>query len=62
VSLLKKAGCEHAKAIIQTKFSVSANNIKEPSNKATTLDRKFYYEVWINGGREIAGEAIKQSE
>ena len=51
MSLLEKAGCEHAKAVIQTEFSVSANNIKEPSTEATTLGRKFYYEVWINGGR-----------
>jgi hypothetical protein len=62
VLLLEKAGCEHAKAVIQTEFSVSANDIKEPSAKATTLGRKFYYEVWINGDREIADKAIRQIE
>jgi hypothetical protein len=45
VSLLEKAGCEHAKAVIQPEFSVSANNIKNPSIEATALSRKFYSEV-----------------
>jgi hypothetical protein len=50
VSLLEKAGCEHAKAVIQLEFSVSANDIQEPSAEATVLGRKFY------------SKAIKQSE
>jgi hypothetical protein len=62
VLLLEKAGCEHAKAVIQPEFSVSANDIKEPSAEATALCGKFYSEVWMTGGREIADEAIKQSE
>jgi len=45
VSLLEKAGCEHAKAVIPPEFSVSANNIKNPSIEATALSRKFYFEV-----------------
>jgi hypothetical protein len=45
VSLPEKAGCEHAKAIIQPDFSVSASDIKNPSAEATALSRKFYSEV-----------------
>jgi hypothetical protein len=37
VSLLEKAGYEHAKAVIQLEFSVSMNDIKEPLAEATTL-------------------------
>jgi hypothetical protein len=59
VSQLEKTGCEHAKAVIQLEFSVSASDIKEPSVEATTLGGKFYSEVWMNGGREIANEAIR---
>jgi hypothetical protein len=62
VLLLEKASCEHAKVVIQPEFSVSAIDIKEPSAEATALSGKFYSEVWINGGREIAEEAIKQRE
>jgi hypothetical protein len=38
------------------------NDIKGPSAKATALGGKFYPEVWMNGGREIADEAIRQNE
>jgi hypothetical protein len=62
VLLLEKAGCKHVKAIIQPKFSVSVDDIKEPSAKATALGGKFYSEVWMNDGREITDEAITQSE
>jgi hypothetical protein len=62
VSLLEKAGYEHVKVVIQPEFSVSANDIKEPSAEATALDGKFYSELWMSGGWEIADEAIWQSE
>jgi hypothetical protein len=62
VPLLEKVGCEHAKAVTQLEFSVSANDINDPSTKATTLGGKFYSEVWMNGDQEIADEAIGQSE
>jgi hypothetical protein len=62
VSLLEKVGYEHAKAIIQPEFSVLANDIKEPSVEVTALGGKFYSEVWMNGGKEIADEAIRQNE
>jgi hypothetical protein len=62
VSLLEKASCEHAKTVIQSDFAVLANDIREPSTEAIALGGKFYYEVWLGGGREIADEAIKASE
>ena len=60
--LPEKAGCEHAKAVIQLEFSVSTNDIKELSAEATALGGKFYFEVWMNGGREIPNEAIRQNK
>ena len=48
VSLLEKASYEHAKAVIQLEFSVSVNDIKEPSAKATVLGGPCYSEVWMN--------------
>jgi hypothetical protein len=41
VSLVEKAGCEQAKAVTQPEFSVSANDIKEPSFEATALWREI---------------------
>jgi hypothetical protein len=61
-SLLEKAGCDHAKVIIQPHFVVSTDDVKEPCAKAIALGGKFYYEIWFNGGREITNEAIKQTE
>jgi hypothetical protein len=62
VSLLEKAGCEHAQAVIQLDFSVSVTDIKEPLAEATALSGKFYSEVWMNDDREIADEAIRRNE
>jgi hypothetical protein len=59
---LKKAGCERVKAVNQLEFSVSADDIKEPLAEAIALGGKFYSEVWANGGRQIADEAIRQIE
>jgi hypothetical protein len=60
VSILEKVGCDHAKAVVQPYFAFSANDVKNPSAEATTLGGKFYSEVWLKGGREIADEAIRK--
>jgi hypothetical protein len=60
--ILEKAGCEHTKAVIQPDFSILANDMKEPSAEVAALGRKFYSEVWMSGGREIADEPIRQNE
>ena len=62
MSILEKVGCDHAKVVAQPEFSFSANDIKNPSAKATTLGGKFYSEVWLKGGREIADEAVRKNE
>jgi hypothetical protein len=61
-SILDKVGCDHAKAVAQPDFAFSADHIRNPSAKATTLGGKFYSEVWLKGGREITDEAIKRNE
>jgi hypothetical protein len=45
VSILEKAGCDHAKVVAQPDFVFSANDVRNPSAKATTLGGKFYSEV-----------------
>jgi hypothetical protein len=62
VSLLEKVSYDHAEAIVQPEFLISTNDIKNPSAKAATLSGKFYSEVWLKGGREIANEAIRKNE
>jgi hypothetical protein len=41
VSILEKAGYEHAKAIIQPEFLISASDTKNPSAEATALRENF---------------------
>jgi hypothetical protein len=60
--ILEKAGCEHAKAVVQPGFVFSADDIKDPSAEASALGGRFYFEVWMKGGREIADEVIRKSE
>jgi hypothetical protein len=62
ISILEKVGCDHAKVVAQPDFVFSADDIRNPSTKATTLGGKFYSEVWLKGGREIADKAIKRNE
>jgi hypothetical protein len=62
VSLLEKAGCEHAKVVFQSDFAVSADEVKEPCIEAIAFGGKFYSEVWLNGGKEIADEDFIQNE
>jgi hypothetical protein len=60
--ILEKAGCDHVKAIAQAEAAFSIDDTKDPSAEATLMGRKFYNDVWVNGGRELAHEIIKKSE
>jgi hypothetical protein len=40
----------------------SADYTKDPSTEASLLGGRFYSDVWMKGGREMAGEAIKKNE
>jgi hypothetical protein len=61
-AVLEKTGCEHVKAVAQAETVFSIDDTKEPSAEATLMGRKFYSNVWMKGGREIADEAIKKNE
>jgi hypothetical protein len=59
---LEKAECDHIRAIAQAEAVFSIDDTKDPSAEATLMDGKFYNNVWVNGGRELAHEIIKKSE
>jgi hypothetical protein len=61
-TILEKARCEHVKATGQAEAAFSVNDMKDPSAKATLVGGKFYSDVWVNGGRELASEIIKKNE
>jgi hypothetical protein len=59
-AIWEKTGCEHVKAATQAEAIFSANGTKEPSVDASLIGGKFYSDVWIKGGHEMADEAIKR--
>jgi hypothetical protein len=62
LAILEKAGCDHIKAIAQAEAAFSVDDTKDPSAQATLMGGKFFNDVWVNGGREMAHEIIKKSE
>jgi hypothetical protein len=61
-AILEKAGCDHIKAMAQAEVAFSVDDTKDPLAKATLMGGKFYNDVWVNGGREMAHDIIKKSE
>jgi hypothetical protein len=59
---LEKAGCGHVKAAAQPEFVFSVEDTKDPLTEASTLGGRFYSDVWMKGGREMADEAIRKNE
>jgi hypothetical protein len=61
-AILEKAGCEHVKTLAQAEAAFSVDDTKDPSAEESLIGRKFYTDIWANGGREMAHEIIKKSE
>jgi hypothetical protein len=61
-AILEKAGCDHVKTLAQTEVAFSVDDTKDPSAEASLMGRKFYTDIWANGGREIAHKIMKKSE
>jgi hypothetical protein len=61
-AILEKAGCEHVQVAAQAEAAFSINDTKDPSAEATLVAGKFYSDVWVNGGQELANEIIKKNE
>jgi hypothetical protein len=61
-AILEKIGCEHVKVAAQPGFVISADDTKDPSAEASSLGRRFYSDVWMKGGREMADESIRKNE
>jgi hypothetical protein len=57
-AILEKAGCDHVKA----EAAFSTDDTRDPSAEATLVGGKFYSNVWVNGGQELANEIIKKNE
>jgi hypothetical protein len=61
-AILEKAGCGHVKTLAQAEAAFSMDDTKDPLAKASLMGGKFYNDIWVNGGREMAHEILKKSE
>jgi hypothetical protein len=61
-AILEKAGCDHVKTLAQAEAAFSVDGTKDPSAEASLMGGKFYNDIWVNGGREMAQEIMKKSE
>jgi hypothetical protein len=61
-AILEKAGCDHVKTAAQVQVAFSTDDTKDPSAEATLVGGKFYSDVWVNGGRELANKIINKNE
>jgi hypothetical protein len=61
-AILENAGCDHIKTMAQAEAAFSADVTKDPLAEATLMGGKFYNDVRVNGGREMAHEIMKKSE
>jgi hypothetical protein len=59
-AILEKAGCDHVKTTANAEAAFSIDDTKDPSVEATLMGGKFYSDVWVNGGQELAHEIIKK--
>jgi hypothetical protein len=61
-AILEKARCNHVKTQAQAEAAFSMDNTKDPWAEASLMGGKFYNDIWVNGGREMAHEIMKKSE
>jgi hypothetical protein len=61
-AILEKARCDHIKTMTQVEAAFSTDDTRDPSAEATLMGGKYYNDVWVNGGQEMAHEIIKKSE
>jgi hypothetical protein len=57
-TILEKVGCAHVKVVAQPESTFSTDDTKDPS----LLGGRFYFDVWMKCGREVANEAIKKND
>jgi uncharacterized protein (DUF1697 family) len=61
-AILEKAGCEHVKTLAQAEAAFSIDDTKDPLAEASSIGRKFFTDIWENGGRGMAHKIMKKSE
>jgi hypothetical protein len=58
-SILEKAGCDHVKTAGEASFSMVFDDMKAPSKNVLNAARRFFFELWNKGDRQLAALEVK---
>jgi hypothetical protein len=58
--VFEKTGCNHAKTVGEAGFDMNVDGIKCPSKNLANDVKKFFFELWNKGGRELAASEVKE--
>jgi myosin heavy subunit len=51
-----KAGCTHGKIVNRPNFSLSSSDLIDIPSLARSIGNRFMTQIWVNGGRKMAGD------
>jgi chromosome segregation ATPase len=54
-----KAGCTHGSIVNRPNFSLSASDLIDIPNLARSIGNRFMTQIWVNGGRKMAGDEAR---
>jgi hypothetical protein len=54
-----KAGCTHGKTVNRPNFSLSPADLVDIPSLAQSIGNRFMTQIWINGGRKMAGDEAR---
>jgi hypothetical protein len=54
-----KAGCTHEKIVNRPNFSLSPADLVDIPSLARSIGNRFMTQIWINGGRKMAGDEAR---
>ena len=54
-----KSGCTHGKIVNRPNFSLSPADLIDIPSLARSIGNRFMTQIWINGGRKMAGDEAR---
>jgi hypothetical protein len=54
-----KAGCTHGKIVNRPNFSLSSSDLIDIPSLARSIGNRFMTQIWVNGGRKMAGDEAR---
>ena len=54
-----KAGCTHGNVVNRPNFSLSPADMANMPNLAQSIGNRFITQIWMKGGRDLAGDEAR---